>query len=40
VLAREEIDGRLENEAGIGANNTSLQTSQSVPFMIVFFTPP
>jgi predicted Zn finger-like uncharacterized protein len=40
VLAREEIDAALENEAGIGANNISLQTGQSVPFMIVFFTPP
>ncbi len=36
----EEIDAALENEAGIGANNISLQTGQSVPFMIVFFTPP
>ncbi len=26
VLAREEIDAALENEAGIGANNISLQT--------------
>jgi predicted Zn finger-like uncharacterized protein len=40
VLAREEIEAALDNEAGVGANNINLQTGQSVPFMLVFFDPP